>query len=105
MKCFAQNTKRTTHSSHASYPSISLPVSKVLILGKSLKNRRGLSSCGTRQLPSKLNAAVMKRHIMDYQGLFLKQYGAQRLSLLPVIPQGEFLFISCFFTHMLSSTG
>ena len=33
-----------------------------------------------------------------YQGLFLKQYGAQRLSLLP---QGEFLFISCFFTHML----
>ena len=35
----------------------------------------------------------------------LKQYGAQRLSLLPVIPQGEFLSISCFFTHMLSSTG
>ena len=62
----------------------------------------GLSSCGTRQLLSKLNTAVMKRHIMDYQGLFLKQYGAQRLSLLPVIPQGEFLFISCFFTHMLS---
>ena len=36
------------------------------------------------------------------QGLSLKQYGAQRLSLLPVIPQGEFFFISCFFTHMLS---
>ena len=51
------------------------------------------------------DTAVMKRHIMDYQGLFLKQYGAQRLSLLLVIPQGEFLFISCFFTHMLSSTG
>ena len=31
---------------------------------------------------SKVNTAVMKRHIMDYQGLFLKQYGAQRLSLL-----------------------
>ena len=36
------------------------------------------------------DTAVMKRHIMDYQGLFLKQYGAQRPSLLPVIPQGEF---------------
>ena len=93
MKCFAQNTKQITHSSRASYPSISLQKS------------RGLSSCGTRQLLSKLNTAVMKRHIMDYQGLFLKQYGAQTLSLLPVIPQGEFLFISCFFTHMLSSTG
>ena len=33
MKCFAQNTKQITHSSHASYPSISLPVSKVLIWG------------------------------------------------------------------------
>ena len=33
MKCFAQNTKQITHSSHASYPSISLPVSKGLILG------------------------------------------------------------------------
>ena len=43
----------------------------------------------------------MKRHIMDYQGLCLKQYGAQRLSLLQVIPQSEFLFISSFFTHML----
>ena len=32
MKCFAQNTKQITHSSHASYPSISLPVSKVLII-------------------------------------------------------------------------
>ena len=53
-----------------------------------------------QQLLSKLNTAVMKRHIMDDQGLSLKQYGAQRLSLLPVIPQGEFLF-----THMLSSTG
>ena len=51
------------------------------------------------------DSALTKRHIMDYQGLFLKQYGAQRLSLLPVIPQGEFLFTSCFFTHMLSSTG
>ena len=76
MKCFAQNTKQITHSSHASYPSISLPVSKVLIWGIKLfkkkfdlnKKRRGLSSCGTLQLPSKLNSAVMKRHIMDYQG-------------------------------------
>ena len=33
MKCFAQNTKQITHSSHASYPSISLPVSKVLNWG------------------------------------------------------------------------
>ena len=32
-KCFAQHTKQITHSSHASYPSISLPVSKVLIWG------------------------------------------------------------------------
>ena len=38
MKCFAQNTKQITRSSHASYPSISLPVSKVLILGKSFKH-------------------------------------------------------------------
>ena len=44
------------------------------------------------------DTAGMKRHIMDYQGLFLKQYGAQRLSLLP---QGEFIFISCFYTKML----
>ena len=40
MKCFAQNTKQITHSSHASYPSISLPVSKVLILGIKLKKNR-----------------------------------------------------------------
>ena len=39
MKCFAQNTKQITHSSHASYPSISLPVSKVLILGIKLSSR------------------------------------------------------------------
>ena len=42
MKCFAQNTKQITHSSHASYLPISLPVSKVLILGIKLKKNKRL---------------------------------------------------------------
>ena len=54
------------------------------------------------QLLSKLNTAVMKRHIMDYQGLFLKQYGAQRLSLLLVYHKmSSFLFPASL--HMYST--
>ena len=41
MKCFALNTKQITHSSHASYPSVSLPVSKVLIWGIKLYKKEG----------------------------------------------------------------
>ena len=38
---------QTDHSSHASYPSISLPVSKVLILGyKALNKKRGAELMG-----------------------------------------------------------
>ena len=39
MKCFAQNTKQITHSSHASNPSISLPVSKEVILGTKIDTK------------------------------------------------------------------
>ena len=51
------------------------------------------------------DTAVMKRHIMDYQGLFLKQYGAQMLFLLQVYHKVSTFLFPAFLTHTLSSTG
>ena len=77
MKCFAQNTKQITHSSHVSYLSISLPVTKVLILGIKLT---------------------------FFFFIISETVWSSKAFSLAGLPQGVFLFISGFFTYTLSSS-
>ena len=98
MMCLAKNTKQIMHFRHPSYPSVSA------LLENCRFGVLSLNACSEFYWQMHLNAAVIKCHIMFqiHQGLFLKQYGAQMLFLLPVYHKVRFFFyFLLFYTYSL----